>query len=62
MGVLYTNDSVSMSVCYSGEFIVHECSGVVGEVTRNMSAGLCSVHKHFLMVDTIDVLGGESLY
>ena len=42
-----------------------KCSGVVGEVlqvTRNMSASLCSVHKHFLMVDTIDVLGGESLY
>ena len=38
---------------------MHECSGVVGEVlqvTRNISAGLCSVHKHFLMVDTIDVL------
>ena len=49
MGVLYTNDSVSMSMCYSGEFMVHElkCSGVVSEVlqvTRNMSAGLCSVH------------------
>ena len=39
-------------------------TGVVGEVckyvTGNMSAGLYSVHKHLLMVDTIDVLGGEA--
>ena len=29
------------------------------QVTRNMSAGLCSVHKHLLMVDAIDVSGRE---
>ena len=36
----------------------------VSEVLQvtNMSVGLCSVHKHFLMVDTIDVLDEESLY